>query len=62
MNNLMSTLHVTLSKMATWNTSQIAFFRQSLLIKEYRLLQMIRNNIFNHFPKPWSLILTQMHE
>ena len=59
MTNLMSML--TSSKTAIWNTSQIAFLQQSLLIKEYILLHMIRNKIFKHFPKPLCLILTQMH-
>ena len=30
-------------------------------LKNIDFLQMIRNNMFNHFPKPLGLILTQMH-
>ena len=48
------------SKTAIWNTSQNAFPKQSLLVKDYRLLQIIRNKIFNHFAKLRSLIFTQM--
>ena len=59
MANRMSTL--TSFKTAIWNTRQIAFPQQSLLVKDYRLLQMIRNNIFTHFAHPRDLIFTQMH-
>ena len=46
---------------AIWNTNQIAFAQQSSLVKDYRLLLMIRNNIFAHYVKPWSLNFTQVH-
>ena len=51
----------TSSKTAIWNTRQIVFSQLSLLVKDYRLLQMIRNNISTHFAKPRGLIFTQMH-
>ena len=38
----------------------IALPQQSSLVKEYRQLQVICNNIFNHFAKP-LLLFTQMH-
>ena len=46
MANRLSTL--TSSKTAMSNTSQFAFPQQSSLVKDYRLLLMIRNNIFAH--------------
>ena len=39
---------LTSSKTAIWNTRQIAISQQSLPVKDYRLLQMIRSNIFTH--------------
>ena len=59
MANRYSTL--TSSKTAILNSRQIAFSENSLLVQGYRLLQMIRNNIFIHFAKPRGLIFTQMH-
>ena len=52
---------LTSSKTAIWNTSQIAFPQQSSLANDFKLLLMIRHNIFAHFSKQWSLIFTQMH-
>ena len=60
MTSLMSMF--TTSKAAIWNTSQIAFLQQLLLVKQCRLLEMIRNNIFSHFPKSLGLILILMHD
>ena len=49
------------SKTAIWNTRQIAFPKQSLLVEDFKLLQMMCNNICTHFAKPRGLICTQMH-
>ena len=35
--------------------------KQSSLVKDLRLLQMIRYNILNHFAKSWRLSFTEMH-
>ena len=37
------------------------FLQQLLLVKDYRLLQMIRNNIFTRFAKPRGLIFTEIN-
>ena len=52
---------LTSSKAAIWNTDQIGFPPQSSLVKDDRFLQMVHNNIFNHFAKPSSSIITRMY-
>ena len=52
---------LTSPKTAVWNSCQIAFPQQSSLVKDQRLLQMIRNNIFAHFAETWHLSFTEMH-
>ena len=52
---------LTSSKAAIWNTNQIWFPPQSSLVKDDGFLQMAHNNIFNHFAKPSSSIITRMY-
>ena len=52
---------LTSTKTAVWNTCQIAFPQQSLLVKDLRLLQRTRNNFFTHFAESWHLIFAEMH-
>ena len=52
---------LTSSKAAIWNTNQIGFPPQSSLVKDDRFLQMVHNNIFNHFAKPSSSIIIRMY-
>ena len=42
------------SKAAIWNP-------QSSLVKDDRFLEMVHNNIFNHFAKPSCSIITRMY-
>ena len=51
----------TSSKASIWNTNQIGFPPQSSLVKDDRFLQMVHNNIVNHFAKPSSSIITRMY-
>ena len=51
----------TSSKTAVWNTCQIAFPPQSSLLKDLRLLQRIRNNLFIHFAESLHLSFIEMH-
>ena len=40
---------------------QVEIPQQSFMVKDFRLIQMIYNNIFTYFAKPLGFISSQMH-